>query len=156
MMIQSSQVNLRFATPDDAAAVLALVRELAEYEKAPQEVKTQPEDYRNGLASGLFRALVLDSPTEGIVGMALFFPYFSTWGGKTMYLEDFIVRESQRGKGYGKILFEAFMDLAKSEGAVKLKWQVLDWNEPAKNFYRKYPTRFISGWENGVINFEEI
>lgn len=147
-------ISLRKATAADANAILDLVKELAEYEKAAHEVKTTVSDYQNGLNTGLFQAFLAEHPAYGILGMCLFFPYFSTWGGKTMYLEDFIVKESFRGSGLGRILFEAYIEEAKNQGARKLKWQVLDWNEPAKKFYRHYATKFIPGWENGIIEFD--
>lgn len=149
-----NQISLRMATEQDAQAILDLVKELAVYEKAAHEVKTEASDYQNGLQTSLFQVLLAEHPDFGILGMCLFFPYFSTWGGKTMYLEDFIVKSSYRGFGIGRILFEAFIAEAKVQGARKLKWQVLDWNEPAKNFYRHYSTKFVSGWENGIIEFE--
>ena len=147
-------VRLRKATVKDAQAILELVKELAIYEKAAHEVKTEVTDYHNGLESGLFQVLLAEHPAYGILGMCLFFPYFSTWGGKTMYLEDFIVKESYRSMGLGRLLFEAYIKEAKVQGARKLKWQVLDWNESAKKFYRLYETRFSSGWENGTIEFD--
>lgn len=146
--------NLRKASPDDAASILALVQELAVFEKAPEAVKTTVQDYRAGLETGLFQCLVLE--IEGkVIGMALYFPYFSTWGGKTMYLEDFIVTESHRGQGFGRMLFEAFLEQAKAQKAVKAKWQVLDWNEPARRFYLRYGATLIPGWENGVLEFSD-
>ncbi len=148
-----AQITVRNAVTEDAAAILELVKDLAEYEKASQEVKTTVSEYQSGLESQLFRVILAEHPDHGILGMCLFFPYFSTWGGKTMYLEDFVVKEAFRGYGIGKLLFEAFIAYSKHQGARKLKWQVLDWNEPAKNFYRKYSSRFIAGWENGIIDF---
>ena len=70
-----------------------------------------------------------------------------------MYLEDFIVTESFRGHGYGRLLFEAFLEQAQNQKAVKVKWQVLDWNEPARRFYLRYGATLIPGWENGIIEF---
>lgn len=98
------EICLRKATALDAQAILDLVKELAVYEKAAHEVKTEPSDYQNGLQTGLFQVLLAEHPNFGILGMCLYFPYFSTWGGKTMYLEDFIVKESFRGFGLGRIL----------------------------------------------------
>lgn len=147
-------VRLRKATIRDAQAILDLVRELAIYEKAGHEVKTGLIDYQNGLESGLFETILAEHPDHGILGMCLFFPYFSTWGGKTMYLEDFIVKESFRGLGLGRLLFDAYIEESKIQGARKLKWQVLDWNESAKNFYKSYSAKFIAGWENGTIEFD--
>lgn len=149
------KVQIRLAIPDDAPRLLELVMELALYEKAPDEVRTKPEDYRSGLESGLFKALVAESSDLGILGMALFFPYFSTWGGKTLYLEDFIVSKSFRGHGLGKKLFEALLETARLESARKMKWQVLDWNESAKTFYKSYGAKMITGWETGVIQLDD-
>lgn len=153
--MNTNSIQLRFAEPKDSQGILALVKELAIFEKAENAVKTKPEDYEQGIKTGLFHTLLAMHPTEGIIGMALYFPYFSTWGGQTMYLEDFIVKESFRRSGVGTLLFEAFIQDARKRGARKLKWQVLDWNETAKSFYKKYDAQFITGWETGVIEFEE-
>lgn len=152
-MPKNLELRLRKAGPEDAPAILELVRELAIFEKAPEAVKTTESDYREGLNTGLFDVILTEHDQYGVVGMVLFFPYFSTWGGKTLYLEDFIVREPYRRLGIGRLLFEAFLDEARSQNAKKVKWQVLDWNEPAKAFYRKYQAELISGWENGTIEF---
>ncbi|MDQ3141110.1 MAG: GNAT family N-acetyltransferase [Bacteroidota bacterium] len=144
-------LQIRKAHPEDASAILNLVMELAIYEKAPEAVHTQEQDYRDGLQNGLFEAFVAESKDNGIIGMALYFPHFSTWNGKTLYLEDFVVSEKFRKSGIGKLLFEAYLEEAKRQGAKMVKWQVLDWNEPAKKFYKKYATVFFPGWENGVI-----
>lgn len=149
-----SQPNLRKASEKDAGKLLSLVRELAVYEKCPDQVKTTPEDYVKGLKSGLFSAFILEQSDGELLGMALYFPYFSTWGGKTLYLEDFIVREKFRGLGFGKLIFDAVLQEAKDMGAKKVKWQVLDWNEPARMFYRSYGAQLISGWDSGVIEFD--
>lgn len=154
--MNTESIALRFANPEDSASILSLVKELAVFEKAEEEVKTKISDYEDGIRSNLFQVIVATHPEEGILGMALFFPYFSTWGGKTMYLEDFIVREKYRRFKIGTLLFDRFLMEAKNQGAKKVKWQVLDWNETAKSFYRKYPTRFITGWENGTIEFGVI
>ncbi len=148
------KILIRNALKSDAAALLELVAELAEYERSPGVVVAQTADYASGLEEGLFSALVAE--TEGkIVGMALFFPYFSTWNGKALYLEDFIVKEGYRRTGIGKKLFDAFLDEAYKQGAKLAKWNVLEWNEPAKNFYRKYPVAFYSGWEIGVVHLKQ-
>ncbi|MFZ1254846.1 MAG: GNAT family N-acetyltransferase [Saprospiraceae bacterium] len=153
MMNIKSQVQLRKAKPLDSKSILDLVKELALFEKAPDQVKTTESEYSDGLHSSLFQVILAEHPTLGILGMALYFPYFSTWGGKTMYLEDFIIKEEYRRYGLGSLLFEAFIQDAKNQGARKLKWQVLDWNHTAKSFYIKFNAQIISGWENGVIEF---
>lgn len=109
MMNIKSQVQLRKAKPLDSKAILDLVKELALFEKAPDQVKTTESEYSDGLHSGLFQVILAEHPTLGILGMALYFPYFSTWGGKTMYLEDFIIKEEYCRYGLGSLLFEAFI-----------------------------------------------
>ncbi|MCC6815828.1 MAG: GNAT family N-acetyltransferase [Saprospiraceae bacterium] len=147
-------INIEFAGIEDSQSLFLLVNELALYEKAENEVFTDASDFRNGLETELFKVLI--AKIEGqIVGMALYYPVFSTWNGKTMYLEDFIVKEVHRGKGIGKLLFDRWIEESIKEGAKMLKWQVLDWNKPAKKFYEKYSAKFIPGWENGVIYLYE-
>lgn len=150
-----SQISIEFATEKDAEFLLELVKELAIYEKAEQDVATKTQDYRDGIRTGLFKALIAREKEGQIIGMALYYPVFSTWNGHTIYLEDFIVKEYKRGAGTGKMLFDRLLQEARLAGAKMLKWQVLDWNEPAKNFYRKYPVKFYPGWENGVIYFNK-
>lgn len=145
-----SEIKLEYAKPEDSVELLNLVRELAIYEKAENEVYTREGDFREGLETGLFRVL-LAREREKVIGMALFYPIFSTWNGRTMYLEDFIVKNDFRGRGIGKLLFDKWLEICQLEGFKMLKWQVLDWNEPAKNFYKKYNSKFYPGWENGVI-----
>ena len=91
-----------------------------------------------------------------IVGMALYCGMFSTWRGRMLYLEDFIVRESLRGAGIGKMLFEAFIEEARRQEVLLVKWQVLNWNEAGLNFYRKYPTVFDEEWVDCKIYFSEL
>lgn len=143
--------SIEFAKPEDAGALLELVKALAVYEKAEQDVRTTAKDYEDGLRGGLFKAIIARSYSGSIDGMALYYPIFSTWNGMTMYLEDFVVRESLRRQGIGRLLFERWIEDSRSSGAKMLKWQVLDWNEPAKKFYERYGADFIKGWENGII-----
>jgi len=144
-------ITLRKMQKGDSFSIFELVMELAIFEKSATSVKTSPEDFEENFQKGVFDGYVIEVPEKGIVGMALYFSYFSTWNGYTIYLEDFYVKEEYRGKGLGKILFEAILDQASVLGAKMLKWQVLDWNESAKNFYNKYGSIFVKGWENGVI-----
>ncbi len=144
------KTQIRKAAERDIPAIHALVRELAEYERGLDKVTTTPESYLKDFNEEVFEALVAER--DGIiVGMALYFLVFSTWRGRMLYLEDFVVKESERGTGIGKMLFEAFMEEAKRQDVALVKWQVLNWNEPAINFYKKYDTVFDDEWIDGKI-----
>ncbi len=149
--------TIRKGTAQDVAAVYQLIVELAIYEKAPQEVSNTPDKM---LADGFGSHPVFEfyvAETEGnIVGMALYYVRYSTWKGRCIYLEDIIVTESYRGKGIGYLLFEQVMKVTLAEQAALLVWQVLDWNEPALNFYRKFNANFDGEWVNGKLSNQEI
>lgn len=147
------QVTIRKADVTDMEAIHALVRELAAYEKGLHRVTTSAESYRKDFEEGVFDAYVAEVNNE-IVGMALYYMNFSTWRGKMLYLEDFIVKESMRGQGIGARLFAAFVEEAKRQDCSMAKWQVLDWNEPAINFYKKYDTTFDDEWVDCKLYFK--
>ena len=136
----------------DLKEVYDLVVELAIYEKAPDAVSASLEDYYNAFDSGAIDILVA-TEAGSVLGMALYYNTFSTWKGKMYYLEDFVVKENHRGRGIGAKLFEAFLDDAKQNNCKLVKWQVLDWNQPAINFYEKYGTRFQKEWLNVLLDF---
>lgn len=141
---------IRKATLNDLPAILELVKELAVYEKVPKAVTASLEMYEEAFKEGIFEALVLFKE-EKMIGMMLYFMTFSTWKGKMLYLEDFIVTEKHRKKGYGQQLFEALINLAREKKAVLCKWQVLDWNEPAIQFYEKNEAEIEKNWWNGKL-----
>lgn len=147
------EITIRKANIKDIRAIHALVCELAEYEKGLHRVTTTPESYVKDFNANVFDAFVAEVRGE-IAGMALFYMNFSTWRGKMMYLEDFIVKESMRGHGIGAKLFEAFLEESKRQECTMVKWQVLDWNEPAINFYKKYDVVFDKEWVDCKIYFE--
>ncbi len=152
------KTTLRKATKQDLQAVLDLVNELALYEKAPQEVTVTLADYKKDFNNKVFD-IILAEQEHRIVGIVFYYMAYSTWKGKMLYLEDFVVKEELRGKGIGKLLFKAFLEEAKNLGASLAKWQVLDWNEPAINFYEKYNSTIEKEWYNGKIlekDYEEI
>lgn len=137
------------------SACYSLIEELADYEKAPQEVTLSLEQFGKDLADGHFDAWV--ALKEGkIVGMALYFFAYSTWKGKTMHLEDLIVKQSQRRQGIGHQLFDYLIRTAKEEDVHRLTWQVLDWNESAIQFYDKYPATFDGEWINVKLTREAL
>jgi len=147
------ETSIRLATADDMAAVHNLVRELAIYEKAEHEFIASLKDYQQDFSSGIFEALVAEN-SVGVVGMALYYMTYSTWKGKMLYLEDFVILRSHRRQGIGQLLFDGFLEQARQKECRLVKWQVLDWNKPALDFYEKYNATIEKEWWNGKILFE--
>ena len=130
--------HIRASTPDDLPIILQLIRDLAEYERAPNDVVATEEGLREVLFGKRPSAeVVLAMEGETAVGFAVFFHNFSTWLGRPgLYLEDLFVRPSHRGKGYGRALLVHLAKIAAERGCGRMEWAVLDWNEPAIKFYR--------------------
>lgn len=143
-------ITIRPAEKSDLLAIHDLVRELAVYERAEEEFTATIEDYERDFDDGVYRALVAEAAGQ-VVGMALYYLTYSTWKGKMMYLEDFVVREAYRRHGVGQLLFDKFLELSEAEGCRLVKWQVLDWNEPAIKFYEKNKATIERDWWNGKI-----
>ena len=186
-------MKVRKATKEDCPGMLKLIRELAEYEKAPEEVTVDPKHFEeSGFGENpVWWAFVVENveaveevevvedslsiqppstslnlsqppstpstpsttstPSTSLIAFALYYIRYSTWKGQTMYLEDIIVTESMRGKGIGKMLIEKLIEEAKEKGFKRITWQVLDWNEPAINFYKKFNAKFDPEWVNVTI-----
>jgi GNAT superfamily N-acetyltransferase len=147
-------VVIRRAVKEDCVRLLELVNELAVYEKAPEEVTvTLPHFVESGFGDNpVWWAFVAE--VEGRVeGFALYYIRYSTWKGQRMYLEDILVTEKMRSKGLGKLLFDKLIEEGKKKKFSGMVWQVLDWNEPAINFYKKYGASFDAGWVNCSISF---
>lgn len=137
-------------------AVRALIVELAEYEKAPDEVTLTLAQLERDLVEGCFEVTVAEAQNGEVVGMALHHARYSTWKGKTWYLEDLVVTESWRGRGVGKALFSEVVATAQSRESQRLEWQVLDWNEPAIGFYEALNASLDGSWLNGRLTSEQL
>lgn len=149
----SFDIKIRRAAAPDCPRILELVQELADYEKASAEVTVSLEHFaESGFGiNPVWWGFVAECEGE-IVAFALYYIRFSTWKGQAMYLEDILVTEKMRGKGIGTLLFEALIAEAQDKGLKRICWQVLDWNEPAINFYKKYEASFDGEWVNCAIN----
>jgi GNAT superfamily N-acetyltransferase len=150
-------MQIREGKKEDLPQVLELIKELALYEKAPQEVDNTVERMlEDGFGNRpVFEFFVAEGENK-IVGIALYFYSYSTWKGKCIYLEDLIVTESFRGLGIGKKLFDKIVEKAKAVDARRVSWQVLDWNEPAINFYKSLNAELDPEWINCRLTKELI
>ena len=149
-------IRIRKAVREDCPRIMELVRELAVYEKAPKEVTVSLEHFeQSGFGyKPVWWAFVAEVDGK-IEGFALYYIRFSTWKGQRMYLEDLYVTQDMRGKGLGKLLFDKLLVEAKRRKLNGMMWQVLEWNETAINFYKKYDTQFDPEWVNCGIYLSE-
>ena len=149
------QFTIREARKEDCAAMMELVRELAVYERAPNEVTVSLEHFiESGFgANPVWWAHVAETQTGEIGGMALYYIRYSTWKGQRMYLEDIVVKESMRGNGIGQQLMNKLIEVAKEKKFSGMVWQVLDWNEPAINFYKRLGADLDGEWINCSLSF---
>lgn len=142
-------ITIREAHINDCPRLLELVKELATYERAPDEVTVTLEHFRqSGFGDKpVWWAFVAEVDGK-VEGFALYYIRYSTWKGQRMYLEDIIVTEKMRLRGLGKLLFDRLIEEAKEKKLNGIVWQVLEWNEPAINFYKKYKASFDAEWVN--------
>lgn len=147
--------SIRAARAEDCPAIHELIMELAIYEKAPEMMVNTPENLlRDGFGpQPLYTCFVAEHDNK-VVGISFCYTRYSTWVGKVLYLEDLIVTESYRRQGIGKQLFEHTLAYAQQNQFVRLSWQVLDWNTPAIEFYKQWPTTMDAEWLNAWIHFK--
>jgi GNAT superfamily N-acetyltransferase len=147
-------MTIREGKKEDLPQVLKLIKELAAYEKAEDQVDNTVEMMeKDGFGSNpLYGLFVAENDKGAIVGISLYYYRYSTWKGRRLYLEDIVVTESERGSGIGKLLFDRTIQKGHDENCSGMVWQVLDWNEAAINFYKKYYNANLdSEWINCSI-----
>lgn len=149
------KIQIRKAVKEDCAAIMKLVNELAVYEKAPDEVTVTMEHFiESGFGEKPVWEAFVAEENGTVMAFALYYTRYSTWKGQRMYLEDLLVTEAMRGYGIGKLLFDALIEECKQKKYSGLVWQVLDWNEPAINFYKKFDgVKFDGEWVNCSMEF---
>jgi GNAT superfamily N-acetyltransferase len=149
--------HIRLAIQKDCPRLLELINELALYEKAPLEVTVTLKEFEDaGFGDKpVWKAFVAEQEGK-IIGLALYYVRYSTWKGCRLYLEDLVVTEECRGKGIGKSLFDRIVVEAKEQGFNGMTWQVLDWNDPALNFYKKYEANIEPGWLNASLSKKQL
>lgn len=153
----SAGINIRVGRKEDLPRVLELIKELAEFEKAPHEVINTVEMLeKDGFGPQPIYGFFVAEKNSRIVGLSLFYWRYSTWKGKRLWLEDIIVTESERGGGIGKLLFDRTMQHTLDSNCSGMMWQVLDWNEPAIKFYKKYGSKISGEWHNCVLEAVQI
>ncbi|HOY31561.1 MAG TPA: GNAT family N-acetyltransferase [Bacteroidales bacterium] len=151
------KISLRQAEKNDIPEIISLIKELAAYERAPKEVTVTAEDMeKDGFGDQPIFEVILAYHEKQLLGMAFYYFSYSTWKGKCLYLEDIIVKEQYRGQNIGKTLLDAVIKKAKEVNAKRLHWQVLDWNEPAINFYKKYDAVMDNTWINCKLTEQQI
>ena len=151
------EIKIRRDIKEDCQRLLELILELAVYEKAPNEVSVSLNEFQEaGFGDNqVWKAFV--AVENGIIqGFGLYYIRYSTWKGCRMYLEDLLVTDKMRGKGIGKMIFDRLIQEAVEKEFKGMTWQVLDWNEPAINFYKKYQSDFDAGWLNVALSKEQI
>lgn len=148
---------IRKAEKKDSLAILNLIKELALFEKEPESVKLKLSDIENdGFGTKpLFECIVAEI-NERIIGMAIYYPRYSTWNGPTIHLEDLIVSEQYKGKGIGTQLYSNFIKMAFNSGVKRVEWNVLDWNSPAINFYKKSGAKVLDDWRSVQMHRSEM
>ncbi len=150
-------LQIEKALPNDVHVIHQLITELATFEKAPEEmILTANQLLIDGFGDHPLYTCFVARVQNQVQGIALLYTKYSTWKGKCIFLEDIIVTEAFRGKGIGSALFEQAIRYAKQQDAGRLEWQVLDWNESAIQFYKKYNANLDPTWINGKFTREQL
>jgi GNAT superfamily N-acetyltransferase len=151
-------ITVREAKKEDVKAIYKLIKALAIYEEAPNEVTVTPQILEeDGFGSTpIYKAFVAETSESNIVGFALYYTKYSTWKGRCIYLEDLYVEPEYRKFGIGEKLFLSVAKVAKNSGFGRMEWQVLYWNTPALSFYRKHGAQLDNDWVNGKFTFDQL
>jgi GNAT superfamily N-acetyltransferase len=154
----SDRITIQKAKPEDVAAIHSLIKELAAYEKAPEQVITTVESMlKDGFGPNpAYQAMVAVHSKEGIVGAAVYFAAYSTWRGRILYLDDLIITQRHRKRGIGSMMFKRLAEIALAEGMDQMRWVVLDWNQPAISFYKGINAELDGEWMNGTLRKAQI
>ncbi|MDL2265888.1 GNAT family N-acetyltransferase [Parabacteroides sp. OttesenSCG-928-G07] len=148
------EISIRRAKPSDCPRLLELIKGLALYEKAPEEVTVTLEHFEeSGFGQQSVWWAFVAEIEDNVCGFALYYIRYSTWKGQRMYLEDIYIEPEMRGHGIGAMLFEQLIEEGKKRKLHGMVWQALEWNEPALNFYKKYNAKFDNEWVNCSIDF---
>jgi GNAT superfamily N-acetyltransferase len=150
------EIEIRKGRAEDMSSVLVLIKELADFEKAPQEVEVNTSQMLEWFENEKIFNFFVAEKNQEIIGIALYYYKYSTWKGKCIFLEDIIVTDKERKKGIGKKLFNEVIKVAKLEKVKRLEWIVLDWNENAIEFYKKYNSIFDNEWICCKLNYQQL
>lgn len=145
-------IQIRQGTPRDLPAVHGLVGELARFERAADSFTATLQEYEEDFKDGFFEVIVAEDMATGrVVGMALYNYVYSTWKGRMLYLEDFVLSPDYRRLGIGQRLWDVLKERGRERGCKLMKWQVLDWNEAAIQFYKAQEAEIETEWYNGKL-----
>jgi GNAT superfamily N-acetyltransferase len=148
------KITIRKAREKDYSAILSLIKELAIFEKAPDKVTNTVGQMEK--EKDFFQCYIAETEEKEIVGMALYFFAYYTWVGKSLYLDDLYVKESYRGQQTGTKLLKKIFEIAKNENCKRVRWQVLNWNKPAIDMYKKIGANIQDEWNNCDVDFQGI